>query len=206
MTAGEGGMLLTNDAELAERARSVCNQGRRTGGAWYEHVRLGSNYRLTGWQAAGLCAQLDRLPAQLEKRTRNAASLSARLRGCGVLDPPAVDSRVTAHGFHLFVMRMKPGAMPGLPIDLFLDALAAEGIPGAGRYPHPIYANRLFEACPYRRGECPEAERFCRTCFWISQEILLAEEADLEDFVRAVEKIRDSAGELLLTASGRSAS
>jgi dTDP-4-amino-4,6-dideoxygalactose transaminase len=206
MTAGEGGMLLTSDAELAERARSVCNQGRRSGGAWYEHVRLGSNYRLTGWQAAVLAAQLDRLPAQLAKRASNAETLAARLRGCGVLDPPAVDARVTTHGFHLYVLRMKTGAIPGLPIDLFLQALAAEGIPGAGRYPHPIYANQLFEACPYRRGECPEAERFCRECFWVSHEILLAEEADLEDFVRAVEKIRDSAGELVLAASGRSAS
>ncbi|HXK02304.1 MAG TPA: DegT/DnrJ/EryC1/StrS family aminotransferase [Verrucomicrobiae bacterium] len=204
MTSGEGGMLLTNDAELAEGARSVCNQGRRTGGAWYEHVRLGSNYRLTGWQAAVLGAQFDRLPAQLEKRARNAERLTALLRGSAVLDPPAVDPRVTAHGFHLYVLRMKAGAIPGLTVDLFLQALAAEGIPGAGRYPQPIYANRMFADCPYRRGECPEAERFCRECFWVSQEILLAEEADLEDFVRAVEKIRGAAGELILAAVARS--
>jgi dTDP-4-amino-4,6-dideoxygalactose transaminase len=192
-------MLLSNDPDLAERARSVCNQGRRTGGAWYEHVRLGSNYRLTGWQAAVLAAQLDRLPGQLRKRARNAELLSAKLSGCGVLSPPAVDPRVTAHGFHLYVLRLNPAAMPGLPLDLFLQALAAEGIPGAGRYARPIYSNKVFAACPHRRGECPEAERFCRECFWVSHEILLAEEADVEDFVRAVEKIRDSAEELAST-------
>ena len=205
MTAGEGGMLLTNDAELAERARSISNQGRRTGGAWYEHIRLGSNYRLTGWQAAVLAAQLDRLPKQIEKRARNAELLSSRLRGCGLVTPPAVDRRVTAHGFHLFVLRMNPAAIPGLPVDLLLQALAAEGIPGAGSYPRPIYSNKLFDACPHRCGHCPEAERFCRECFWVSHEILLAEQADLDDFIGAVEKIRDSAAELASAASQRSA-
>ena len=205
MAAGEGGMLVTNDAELAERARSIGNQGRRTGGAWYEHVRLGSNYRLTGWQAAVLSAQLERLPRQIEKRARNAELLGARLGESGVLLPPAVDRRVTTHGYHLFVMRMNPAAFPGLPLDLFLEALAAEGIPGAGSYPRPIYANPVFEASPCRRGECPEAERFCRECFWVSHEILLAEEADLNDFIRAVEKIRYAGEELATSSSLRSA-
>ena len=68
MTAGEGGILITNDADLAERARSIGNQGRRTGGAWYEHPRLGTNARLTGFQAALLLNQLRRLPEQLATR------------------------------------------------------------------------------------------------------------------------------------------
>ena len=58
MTAGEGGILLTNDEGLAAKARAVSNQGQQQGGAWYEHVTLGTNYRLTGWQAAILLAQL----------------------------------------------------------------------------------------------------------------------------------------------------
>jgi len=203
MTAGEGGLVATSDAELAERTRSVCNQGRRTGGAWYEHVRLGSNYRLTGWQAAVLLAQLERLPAQLEKRARNASLLHSKLLSTGVLLPPAVDPRVNVHGYYLYTVRMRPS---DLPRDLFLRALAAEGIPGLGSYPHPIYTNKVFDGYPHRRGDCPEAERFCRECFWVSHEILLAEESDLADFVRAVEKVRDQAGELLAGASHGSAS
>jgi dTDP-4-amino-4,6-dideoxygalactose transaminase len=101
---------------------------------------------------------------------------------------------------------MNPAALPSLPIDLFLRALTAEGIPGVGSYPCPIYANPVFGTWKYRRGECPEAERFCRECFWVSHEILLAEEADLDDFIRAVEKIRDAAEELATAAGERNAS
>src|SRR5688572_15447643 len=64
LTSGEGGILTTNNPELAEVAWSICNQGRRTGGEWYEHVRLGTNLRLTGWQAAILLVQLSRLADQ----------------------------------------------------------------------------------------------------------------------------------------------
>jgi dTDP-4-amino-4,6-dideoxygalactose transaminase len=193
MTAGEGGILLTSDADLEARARSICNQGRREGGAWYEHVTLGTNYRLTGWQAAILMAQLARLPAQLQTRKRNAAILSKALASSGVLLPPSIDHRVTEHGLYLFVLRLNTAALPGISKDTFVKALAAEGIPGASSYPHPIYANQVFETYPHKQLDCPEAERFCRECFWISHEILLADEEDLADFLQAVEKIAASA-------------
>jgi dTDP-4-amino-4,6-dideoxygalactose transaminase len=192
MTAGEGGILLTNDEGLAAKARAVSNQGRRQGGAWYEHVTLGTNYRLTGWQAAVLLAQLARLPEQMKKRARNAAILSEALTRSGVLLPPVTDSRVTAHGLYLYVLRLNTSELPDVSVEHFTKALAAEGIPGASTYPYPIYTNRVFESFAHRRMDCPEAERFCRECFWISHEILLAEEEDLIDFVQAVEKIRDS--------------
>jgi dTDP-4-amino-4,6-dideoxygalactose transaminase len=193
MTAGEGGILVTNDENLAAKARAVSNQGRRQGGAWYEHVTLGTNYRLTAWQAAVLLAQLTRLPEQRKKREQNAAFLSKALTRSGILAPPVVDSRVTAHSFYLYVLRLNPSVLANVPVEIFVKALAAEGIPGASAYPHPIYANKVFDAFAHKKLACPEAERFCRECFWVSHEILLAEEEDLADFVRAVEKIRDCA-------------
>jgi len=196
MTAGEGGILLTNDEGLAAKARAVSNQGRRQGGAWYEHVTLGTNYRLTGWQAAILLAQLARLPEQMKKRARNAAILSEALTRGGVLVPPVTDSRVTAHGLYLYVLRLNTSELADVSVEHFTKALSAEGIPGAATYPYPIYTNKVFESFAHRRMECPESERFCRECFWISHEILLAEEEDLVDFVRAVEKIRDSVSTL----------
>src|SRR5690606_36904204 len=64
MTAGEGGMVVTSDAELAERMRSLVNCGRRPGAGWFDHFEAASNLRLTGLQAAVLMAQLERLPEQ----------------------------------------------------------------------------------------------------------------------------------------------
>src|SRR5580658_273585 len=79
MTAGEGGMLTTNDAAFAERAWSIMDQGRKPGGGWFFHYVPGSNYRITGLQAAVLLAQFERLPDQICRRTRNAALLRAEL-------------------------------------------------------------------------------------------------------------------------------
>jgi dTDP-4-amino-4,6-dideoxygalactose transaminase len=196
MTAGEGGIVITNDEDAAERVRSICNQGRRKGGAWYEHPNLGSNFRLTGWQAAILLAQLSRLPQQMERRARSAAVLTARLNADGIVLAPSVDTRVTGHSWYLYTMRMNPAAFEGISKELLIRALTAEGIPGIATYPYPIYDNHVFEQHRHRRVACPEAERFARECFWVSHEILLAAEADMNDFVRAVNKVATHADEL----------
>src|SRR6185295_12550466 len=102
----EGGILITSDPELAERARAISNQGRRTGGAWYEHPSLGTNARLTGFQAVLLLNQLDRLPEQLARRMERAAFLRDKLKDIEGLGPTpdTLDERVTTHGYHLFSM------------------------------------------------------------------------------------------------------
>src|SRR5580698_2452722 len=73
MTAGEGGILLSNDETLIERAREILDQGRRIGEGWFFHYTLGTNYRITAWQSAVLIAQLERLPEQNQRRARNVA-------------------------------------------------------------------------------------------------------------------------------------
>jgi dTDP-4-amino-4,6-dideoxygalactose transaminase len=197
MTAGEGGILITTDPALAERARSVCNQGRRSGGAWYEHVRLGTNYRLSGWQAAVLLVQLSRLPEQLERRAANARFLTEQLRQFDLLTAPVTDERVTCHGNYLYLLRLNLKQYPGLTKEKFVRALAAEGIPCAEGYPHPIYSNQVFDSYPHRRGDCPAAERMCADTFWVSHEIMLAQPADLQDFISAITKIGDEVCELI---------
>jgi dTDP-4-amino-4,6-dideoxygalactose transaminase len=196
MTAGEGGILTTNTEDLAAKTWSFANQGRAAGGAWYQHDYLGTNLRMTGLQAALLNAQLARLPQHLERRARNAEFLTSRLQG-GPLIPPAVDARVTAHGFHLYIMRTDSEKLNGVSRDQFVKALQAEGIPGASYYPYPIYRNKLFVSTGRQWRACPEAERMCGECFWLTNEVLLADTADLDDVVRAVEKISTATSELL---------
>src|SRR5690606_15581202 len=104
LTAGEGGIVLTNDAELAELCWSIHNVGRVRAGAWYQHERLGSNLRMTEGQAAVLLPQLARLPEQLAVRETDARYLAeglAAVPGVAALDD---DPRVT-HARHLFVIR-----------------------------------------------------------------------------------------------------
>lgn len=198
MTAGEGGLLITNDADLAERARSISNQGRRTGGAWYDHQTLGTNARLTGFQAVLLLNQLERLPQQLATRMERAAYLRERLRSIGGLSPtPAIlDERVRIHGYHLFSLTFDSGAWRGVSRDKVVEALQAEGVPVTAGYPHPIYRNELFRHHPHVVQPCPEAERYCQSSIWLPHNALLAEQVWLDDVVAAIEKVKNSAAEL----------
>jgi len=201
MTAGEGGILITNDGELAERARSISNQGRTRGGAWYEHPLLGTNARLTGFQAALLLNQLRRLPQQLATRMRRAAYLSKRLREIGGLSPTpqTLDERVTTHGFHLFSMRYEAALWDDVPRDRVVAALQAEGVPVTSGYPHPIFRNAVFQQHPTIVRPCPEAEAYCESSIWLPHNALLASEDWLDEVATAFNKVRNSVGELALT-------
>ena len=197
VTAGEGGILIGSDPALIESARSVCNQGRRTGGAWFEHVRLGTNYRMTAWQAAILLVQLSRLEAQLRRRAEAARILDERLAPFDFLEPQPRDARVDVPRI-LPVYDPAPAPSSGRHSQgsLYEGVFAAEGIPGIGGYPYPLYGNKVFADAGHRRQDCPEAERMCRESFWVSHEIMLSEPEDLEDFVRAVAKVAENAAEL----------
>ena len=86
MTAGEGGILLSNDEALIDRAREILDIGRRKGEGWFFHYTLGTNYRITALQCAVLIAQLERLPEQNCRRMRNVNGDPRRT--CGCAGPP----------------------------------------------------------------------------------------------------------------------
>ena len=199
MTAGEGGMLVTNDAGLAESARSISNQGRRTGGAWYEHARLGTNARLTGFQATLLLNQLQRLPQQVATRMGRARRLREGLRKIAGLKPTPemLDERVTAHGFHLFSMKFDKQAFGGVSRSRVIEALQAEGLPVTAGYPQPIYRNELFKHHAHVVHDCTEAETYCRTSIWLPHNALLADEQWIDDALAAFRKVRERADELV---------
>ena len=192
LTAGEGGFLTCNDEELAEKARSICNQGRRTGGAWYEHVRLGTNLRLTGWQAAILLTQFARLPAQIKTRQANAEILNERLADLDIISLAYVDERVTQHGHYLYLIRLGLDKTPGLTKEKFVKALTAEGVPCSIGYPHPLYKNQVFSDGNHVAGDCPEAERMCRDTFWLSHEVMLSRPQQVDLAAQAIEKVVNS--------------
>ena len=93
-------------------------------------------------------------------------------------------------------MRLDAKQLNGVSRDQFVKALQAEGIPGASWYPYPIYQNKLFTSTGRRWSVCPEAERMCQECFWLSNEVLLAGTTDLDDVTRAIEKVAAASAEL----------
>jgi dTDP-4-amino-4,6-dideoxygalactose transaminase len=200
ISAGEGGILVTNDDALEELVWSLHNVGRRRGGEWYEHVRVGWNYRMTELQAALLLAQFARLPGQTAIRAANARDLSARLAEIPGIRPPVVDPRVTAHAWHVFLLRYNAAAFGGMSRDAFLDALRAEGIPCGPGYA-PLTESeailRGFEEIGAREGPrpCPIAERVARhEAVYLTQNLLLGTRADMDSIVEAIAKIQRCRG------------
>jgi dTDP-4-amino-4,6-dideoxygalactose transaminase len=218
MTAGEGGLITTNDSELATLCDSYLWAGRQSGRPWYEHYRLGWNYRITEFQAAILLQQLSRLEEQNSRRRQNAGALSQRLAKVDGIFPLKIDPRATRHSYHIYMFRYSQEGFGGLPRAQFLQALAAEGIPCMGGYTHPLYRNPMFvkkdfypKGCPLTCGHydrdvdfakyidlCPVAEQACGSeAVWLEHRLLLGTRQDTGDIADAVEKIRSNVDDLL---------
>ena len=203
INCGEGGVVVTDDDELAERAWSVHNCGRIPQGAWYQHEVLGSNFRMTEWQAAILLSQLNRTEELSARRQANAAYLASRMAEIVGLIPQHREERVTEHAHHLFIFRYDGEAFGGLARDEFLAALRAEGIPVSPGYT-PLYKagairegivrlSRFIEGreVEYEEADCPVTERACTTeGAWFTQTMLLGTKEDMDDIVKAILKIQ----------------
>jgi len=211
LTAGEGGMIITNATDYERLCRSVHNCGRLPEGAWYEHHIVGGNYRMTEFQGALLLAQLGRLEAQSAIREANGRYLNDRLAEIPGIRPLTRGHGETRHSYHLYIFRYDADAFDGVPRDLFLQALEAEGIPCSGGYPiglhsQPVFANKSFGpfdgAVGARPGSAldpaafPVCARACQEACWLSQSLLLGTRADMDDIISAVAKVHQYRGEL----------
>ena len=192
------------------------NCGRVPGGIWYEHHVISANYRLGEFQGAVLNAQLGRLEKQTATRDRNGQYLAGRLSRLPGLHPQRRPASCTRHSYHLFMMRIDPAEF-GAPRTAVLAALRAEGIPCSGGYGfslyrQPMFRNKAFgpylgpmaDRLDYSRVDCPRSERICQEQgFWLEQGIFLGPRADVEDVVRAFEKIHEHRGRLTAWAARR---
>ncbi|MGB9673255.1 MAG: DegT/DnrJ/EryC1/StrS family aminotransferase, partial [Anaerolineales bacterium] len=150
MTAGEGGMIVTNSADLERRVRSVHDCGRMPGEWFYSHFIYGSNYRLSEWQGAVLRQQLKRLDSQALIRSRNAAFLDRELPKIEGITPQKLDPRVTRHGYYAYIFHVNSEAFDGISTKKFIAAFNAEGIPTQASYP-PLHDLDIFKSGEYRK-------------------------------------------------------
>lgn len=211
LNAGEGGAVLTSDAELAEKCHAFHNncRGRRTPGFLGPR---GANLRLTEFQAALLLAQMTRLEAQSRLREQNAAYLTSLLEAIPGIQPAKVHPGCTRHAYHLYLFRYQAEAFAGLPRNQFLRALQAEGIPGSGGYAplneepflraalqsrayQRLYPPEVLAAWP-ERNACPANRRLCTEAVWLPQTLLLGTRTDMEHVAAALVKIQRHAAEL----------
>lgn len=219
VTSGEGGMLLTNSSEIADKVWSYCNQGRRKGGGWFEHFTLGTNYRITGFQAAILCQQLQRLPQQTRTREENVEYLHQQLRSVPGFTLSKPDVRVERHPHYLVTLGYQAAQFAGAKRETVINALRAEGIPVQPVYPYPLYRNPLFAednlppcrcgnwraAQNYSSLSLPESERFCAEGLWLEHNLFLGTRADVDEIVAACRKVHENRSSLIAFEHAKSA-
>lgn len=187
MTAGEGGIVITSDEEFAARMRSLANQGRRPGASHFHHFTLGTNMRITALQAAVLVAQLERLPAQIGTRTRNAEFLLRELSGLEGIRWQQVHPKVNRHSWYLLLGRVD-AARFGMSRDEFCRMMREAGVPCSPYYPHTLYRNPLYAAGGCRVMPCPNAEATILDAFWIPHNILLGDEELMREVAGVIQQ------------------
>ncbi len=204
MTSGEGGIVITSRLDCFELVQSLVNCGRASVTDQFKKRIVGSNYRITEFQAAVLLGQLERLEELAATRSRHATLLTRMLAGIDGVRPLPAQPALTREAIYNYVFQYRP-ADRRVSRDLFVAALDAEGIPSDGRFYEPVYRSDLFGAKPedfpqlridreepvnYRAFRCPVAERAAyEESVWLPQFLLLGDEADVEDIGRAVAKV-----------------
>lgn len=198
ITTGEGGVVTTDDPELAWRMRVFRNHGitsdhrqREQQGSWfYEMVDLGYNYRLTDFQCALGLSQLRKLPAWVARRQAIARQYEAAFAQLPVVKPLAVRPEVS-HAYHLYVVGLNP-TLRATRAQVFAG-LRAEGIGVNVHYVpvhlHPFYRTR-FGTGP---GLCPIAEQAYDRVLSLPMFPQMTDE-DVEDVVCAVTRVCEAYG------------
>lgn len=144
---GDGGMLVTNDQDLAARARSLRGHGGRVK---YYHEELGVNSRLDEMQAAIVRVKLPHLEAWIEKRRAAAGRYAAAFAGSELQIP--IEPADARHVYHQYTLRVPER-------DRVQSDMKAAGVESMIYYPVPLHLQKVHEALGLREGAFPEAER-----------------------------------------------
>jgi len=210
ITAGEGGMIISNNDKFEVQARSVHDCGRMPGKWFYSHYIYGSNYRLSEWQGAVLNVQLSRLDEQTKRRHENSRLLDRLLGEIPGITPQKLDERCTRNGQYAYIFHVNKKEFAGVSTERFIEAMNAEGIPNQASYP-PLHQLDMFRNGQYRKRlsgkQAREKHAFLKDKFpvtkkaawetvWIPQPALLGDEEDMHEIAVALGKIQKNAKEL----------
>ncbi|HWL09717.1 MAG TPA: DegT/DnrJ/EryC1/StrS family aminotransferase [Planctomicrobium sp.] len=151
--AGDGGLITTDDRELAGRLKRLRVHGDFGG---YNHIEVGLNSRLDALQAAVLSVKLKHLDTWSEARRQNAARYRDLMQEHDLCDQIDLPGEVAErhHIYNQFVIRVPHGKR-----DEVLNGLRKQGIGCAIYYPRPLHLQECFSSLQYRAGQLPESER-----------------------------------------------
>jgi len=158
ITTAEGGVLLTNNENIAKLTRSMRNQGRGESGAWLNHERLGYNYRMDELSAALGCAQMERINEILDKRTKVAQMYNERLRDIEEIEIPYIASYVSKMSWFVYVIKLKSD----IDRDKVVFYLRKNGIE-CKPYFTPIHLQPFYRKIfGYKEGDFPVTENIAK--------------------------------------------
>ena len=210
ITCGEGGMLITNNPDVAFKSRLIRNHGEGvTEESWTDEELtnvIGMNFRLTELQAAVAIPQFESLEERNRIRKENSAYLIEALKKYPQLIPPKIEDGAD---YVCFMLKWKYIPESGMPDkETLIKALQAEGIPvtgGYGRLMHenPIFARKIAygrNGCPFKppyynsslqygTGTLSRSEGIKKEFIWFKYVNPPNNEDDMEDVVKAFEKL-----------------
>lgn len=143
---GDGGMVTTNDDDLAKKLRLIRNHGDE---ARYAHVRLGINGRLDAIQAAILRVKLPHMDKWINERIKKASLYSSLLKESGIILP--YTDRNNKHTYNQYTIRLKNR-------DKLKAYLEKYEIASAIHYPVPLHLQKVYKGLGYEEGDLPESE------------------------------------------------
>ncbi len=150
---GEGGALVTDDPELADKARALRDHGQRQK---HRHEMIGFNYRMAGFQGAVLRIKLRYLDDWNAARRAHAQRYLDGLKGLSRLGLPLVDQKLESV-FHLFVIEVEDR-------DRIAARLKTEGIESGLHYPVPVHLQPAYGELGLGPGSFPVSERLAQRC------------------------------------------
>ncbi|MBM4240875.1 MAG: DegT/DnrJ/EryC1/StrS family aminotransferase [Euryarchaeota archaeon] len=183
ITTGEGGIITTDNDEMAQIARTLRAHGEKER---YEHVVLGYNFRMTDIAASIGIIQLKKLEEFNRKRIENAEYLTEHIGDIDGIEPPFVQENVK-HVFHQYTIRVGDDKRVK-----YIKFLNNEGIGTGIHYPKPIYKQKLYEDLGYR-AFCPETEKAAAEVLSIPVHPALR----VEDLKEIVQTLEDASGTII---------
>ena len=207
LPTGEGGAVIGNDDEIMDHCYSFHNCGRpyKSIAALSKYPVRGSNRRMQQIQAITLLSQMKRIKKDAEVRLKNAVYLDKELQGIPGIHPYKLVEGNNRSAYHMYPFRFVSDEFDGVSRAKFLEALQAEGIPcspGYGKQNYDGLIEETLNSRGYKRLFSPERltrwrdenhlpgnDQLAEEAVIFYQSMLLGSESDMDDIVKAINKI-----------------